>query len=118
MVETWELPINSWGILGVNHQIKGRVTHQRMRKFGIYIAIYEHLRFRVKTNGDLPSGNLTWLWTVTIFNGFISFVNGQFSVAILNYWGVDGVGQLCQLCSVSVVSGFSPIAILRHGRDT
>jgi hypothetical protein len=37
-------------------------------------------------------------------------VKGQFSVAILNYWGVDGVGQLCQLCSVSVVSGFWPIA--------
>jgi hypothetical protein len=33
---------------------------------------------------DLPSGNLTQLWKITIFNGKIHY-KWQFSIAMLNY---------------------------------
>jgi hypothetical protein len=33
---------------------------------------------------EVPSGKLTWLWKITIFNGKIHYFYGPFSIAMLN----------------------------------
>ena len=38
---------------------------------------------------QLPSGKLTQLWKITIFNGKIHYFYGPFSIAMLNYQRVD-----------------------------
>ena len=50
----------------------------------------------------VPSGNLTWLWNISIFNGKIHY-KWSFSIAVLSYQRVDDVdhGEIS-------IRGFSP----------
>jgi hypothetical protein len=69
-------------------------TSAAISHFTYYIYVIYHLKRGVfgatlfnlgqfkKQQGDLPSGNLTSLWTITIFNGEIHY-KWPFSIATL-----------------------------------
>ena len=75
-----------------NHQpkIEKLKTWKYLRWFLSYLSSNYHPDFTPSRPlcWGLPSGNLTWLWKISIFHGKIHY-KLPFSIAMLNYWGVS-----------------------------
>ena len=54
----------------------------------LYWLIVDNTGISMDINGD-TSGNLTWPWEITMFNGNIHY-KVPFSIAMLNYQKVNG----------------------------
>jgi hypothetical protein len=61
-----------------------------------------------KRYGMIPSGKLTWLWKITMFNGKIHY-KWPFSIAMLNY---QRVSPMCGCFFLVVSEGFAPPVLL------
>ena len=66
--------------------IQPSVTQKRGKK-KVFSTWFNHILYPLSNHG-IPSGKLTWLWKITIFNGKFHY-KWLFSIAMLNYQRVS-----------------------------
>ena len=63
------------------------ICDPKKRKKKVFSTWFNHILYPLSNHG-IPSGKLTWLWKITIFNGKFHY-KWLFSIAMLNYQRVS-----------------------------